>query len=161
MRLFALIAATLLLALPARAEDNVLLIQTVPEGFRVWHVEGENRLTEEETVDLMAGARPEGGALTLTRFGMARAFELPVGVRIELLGATRDRTLLANSDACGHIQLWHSEGATQLSNDELTDLVLSALPDGGKRLTLKGGRYAKAFITSLGVTVTLWKKVAP
>jgi len=152
--------ALMFFVLPVWAEDNVLLIQNVPEGFRVWHVEGVNRLSEEETVDLIATARPEGGPLTLTRLGLAQAFELPVGVRIELSNVKQDKTLLANNDACGHIQLWHSEGTTQLSNDELTELVLSALPEGGKRLTL-GNRYAKAFITPMGITVTLWKKVKP
>ena len=82
--------------------------------------------------------------------------ELPEGVLIRLPAAAKDRALLVDRDACGHIKLWHAEGTTQLSDAQLTDIVLSALPEGGPRLRLNG-YYAKAFVGKLGVTVTLWK----
>ncbi len=150
-------AALLVCALsPARAEDNVLLIQQGPEGFKVWHTEGPSHLTDDEVLELMATATPKGGDAMPTPLGQARAFEMKEGIVIRLLEAQRDKALLVDRDACGHVNLWHAEGTTQLTDDELTEIVLSALPDGGKRLRL-GDRYVKGFIGKLGVTATLWK----
>lgn len=147
----------LVLTLPASwAEDNVLLIQQGPEGFEVWHTEGLSNLTDNEVLELMATATPKGGAVQATPLGPARAFELKESILIRLLEAQRDKALLVDRDACGHIQLWHAEGVTQLSEDELTEIVLSALPEGGKRLRF-GDRYVKGFVGKLGVTATLWK----
>lgn len=144
-----------LLACGARAEDNVLLIQNGPQGFVVWHTEGKSVLPDDDILEIMATARPEGGAPMPTSLGPAQAFELAAGTLIRLPEAPGDRAWLVDRDACGHIHLWHAEGVTQLSETELTDIVLSALPEGGPRLQL-GHRYAKAFLGKLGVTVTLW-----
>lgn len=142
-----------------RAEDDVLLVQTGPEGFRVWHTEGPSRLSDDEAIVLMASARPEGGPLTMTRLGMAHAHELPGerGIVIQLLSVERDKSLLVDRDACGHVHLWHAEGSTHLSEAEITEIIVSALPDGGPRITL-GDRYAKGVVTPLGIMVMLWKK---
>ena len=134
----------------------MLLIQQGPEGFKVWHTEGPSNLTDDEVLELLATATPKGGAVTPTPLGPARAFELKEGVVIRLLEAQRDKALLVDRDACGHVHLWHTEGTTQLSEDELTEIMLSALPDGGKRLRL-GDRYVKGFVGKLGITATLWK----
>ncbi|MEW5781036.1 MAG: hypothetical protein ACOY6N_06970 [Pseudomonadota bacterium] len=152
----ALTALALCCAWLAHAEDNVLLIQQGPQGFVVWHGEGESRLDDDTALELMASATPEGGPERPTEFGPARAYELPEGVLIRLPAAAKDRALLVDRDACGHIKLWHAEGTTQLTDAQLTDIVLSALPEGGPRLRLDG-YYAKAFVGKLGVTVTLWK----
>jgi hypothetical protein len=153
------VAALLLLmcaALPLRAEDNVLLIQTGPQGFTVWHTEGQNQLPDDDVIELMATATPEGGKETPTPLGPARAYEMSEGIVIRLLGAQYDKSLLVDRDACGHVHLWHADGTTQLTDAQLTDIVLSALPEGGPRLRLNG-TYAKGFTGKLGVTATLWK----
>jgi len=149
--------ATLLFCLTgwALAEDNVLLIQTGPQGFIVWHGEGTSQLDDDVVITLMAGATPEGGLPLATPLGPARAFAQPHGVVIRLEGAPQDAALLVDRDGCGHVQLWHSEGATRLSDAQLTEIVMAALPEGGPRLRLDG-LYAKSFIGPLGVTVTLW-----
>jgi hypothetical protein len=139
-----------------RAADNVLLVQTGPSGFIVWHVEGASVLPDDDIIDIMATAKPEGGEIVKTQLGPAQAFELPAGVMIRLPEAPSDRALLIDRDACGHVQLWHAEGKTNLSDDQLSDVVISALPEGGARLRL-GDQYAKGFIGRLGVTVILWK----
>jgi hypothetical protein len=149
--------AALLLCLSAAvcAEDNVLLVQTGPQGFVVWHTEGQSQL-DDDVLDLMATATPDGGKETPTPLGPARAYEMSEGILIRLLAAQRDKALLVDRDACGHVHLWHAEGATQLSDAQLTEIVMSALPEGGPRMRLNG-TYAKGFIGKLGVTVTLWK----
>lgn len=148
--------ACALFSLPAQAEDNVLLIQQGPSGFKVWHTEGPSQLSDDEVLELMATATPKGGDVMPTALGPARAFELKEGIVIRLLEAQRDKALLVDRDACGHVHLWHAEGATQLSDEALTDIVLSALPEGGTRLRL-GDRYVKGFVGKLGITATLWK----
>ncbi|MDX9994476.1 MAG: hypothetical protein RBS28_04060 [Rhodocyclaceae bacterium] len=153
-RLLCVLAAACVL--PAWAEDNVLLVRQGPDGFTVWHTEGESELSEDELLDIMATATPEGGTEVETPVGPARAFELPAGIMVRLPAAPRDNALLVDRDACGHVVVWHAAGATQLTDTELTEAVLSALPEGGPRIRL-GDRYAKAFIGRLGVTVTLWK----
>ncbi|MDP1524497.1 MAG: hypothetical protein Q8M20_01680 [Rhodocyclaceae bacterium] len=137
------------------AADNVLLIQTGPAGFTVWHVEGSSVLPDDDVIDIMATARPEGGEIIKTPLGPAQAFQLADGVMIGLPEAPRDRAWLVDRDACGHIHLWHAEGTTQLTDAQLSDIYMSALPEGGPRLRL-GAQYAKGFIGKLGVTVTLW-----
>lgn len=152
-----LVAALLLcLAATVHAEDNVLLVQTGPQGFVVWHVEGESVMPDDDVLELMASAAPEGGREMPSPLGRARAFEMPEGIVIRLLDAPRDKALLVDRDACGHVHLWHAEGATKLSDTQLTEIVMSALPEGGPRLRLNG-TYAKGFIGRLGVTITLWK----
>lgn len=141
------------------AEDSVLLIQTGPEGYRVWHGRGVSQLTEDEAIEVMASARPEGGEVVATRLGPALAYELPAGIVIRLPAAPSDRELLVERDACGHVKTWHSEGTTQLTEAELTEIVLSALPEGGPRLRF-GNRYVKAFVGKLGITATLWSAPA-
>jgi len=151
-----LVGLALLICIPVlHAADNVLLVQLGPHGFIVWHGDGESQLDDDTVLELMASAAPEGGPERITAFGPARAFDLPEGVLIRLPAAPRDKALLVDRDACGHIKLWHSAGTTRLSEAQLTDLVLSALPEGGPRLRLNG-LYAKAFVGKLGVTVTLW-----
>lgn len=142
--------------LPLHAEDNVLLIQQGPEGFVVWHTEGQNQLADDDVLQLMATATPAGGEVTPTPLGPARAYEMTEGIVIRLLSAQHDKALLVDRDACGHVHLWHAEGATQLTDAQLTEIVLSALPEGGPRLRLNGS-YAKGFAGKLGVTTTLWK----
>lgn len=142
-------------ALPLRAEDNVLLIQTGSQGFVVWHTEGQSQLADDDVLELMATATPEGGKEMPTPLGSARAYELPEGILIRLLAAQRDKALLVDRDACGHIIVWHAEGTTRLTDAQLADVVMSALPEGGPRLRLNG-RYAKGFVGRLGVTAVLW-----
>lgn len=138
------------------AEDNVLLIQTGPQGFIVWHVEGPSNLPEDEILDIMATAESAGGPVHETALGPARGYEMPAGVVIRLAAVKGDNALLVDRDACGHVQIWHATGTTRLSDEDITDIVLSALPGGGKRITL-GDHYVKAFTTKLGVTATLWR----
>lgn len=151
---------TALACIGAFAADDVLLIQQGPQGFVVWHTEGDSRLDDDTVLELMASAQPEGGAPLMTAHGPAQAYVLQEGVLIRLPAAPRDKALLVDRDACGHIQLWHAEGPTQLTDAQLTEIVMSALPEGGPRLRLDG-RYAKAFLGRLGVTVTLWKAKSP
>ena len=158
MRL-ALFVAILMAATAAGATDNVLLIQMQPGGrYLVWHTEGESRLSDEEIMALEVTARPGGGEEVPTASGRARAYETSDGVTIRLPEAKNDTALLIDRDECGHVRLWHAAGATNLSEDQITDIVMSALPEGGKRLTV-GKYYVKAFITKLGVTAALW--IAP
>jgi hypothetical protein len=152
----ALLAAALMIAIPAGATDNVLLIQMQPGGrYLVWHTEGESRITDDEAMELEVTARPGGGAEMQTSAGPARAYETSDGVTIRLSAAKDDNALLIDRDNCGHIRLWHAAGATNLPEEQITDIVMSALPGGGKRLTV-GSYHVKAFITKLGVTATLW-----
>lgn len=140
----------------AWAEDNVLLVQTGPTGFTVWHTEGRSQMPDDDVLEIMASALPDGGEVISSPLGAARAYELSAGIRIELQEAKVDRALLVDRDACGHIRVWHAEGTTRLPDDMLTDIVMSALPEGGPRLRF-GDRYAKGFIGKLGVTISLWQ----
>ncbi len=156
MKAAALVLA-MLAAFPAVADDNVLLIQLQPGGgYKVWHTEGESGLTDEDVMTLEATASKEGGTEMATSFGPARAFETPDGIVISLPAAPRDRFLLLDRDGCGHVRVWHSAGATNLPEDGITDIFMSALPGGGKRISVDG-YYVKAFVTELGVTASLWK----
>jgi hypothetical protein len=155
----ALLAAIFLLAAPvAAAADNSLLIQVEGSGYRVWHSEGATHLSEDEILMLAAGATPGGSALQPVSAGPARAIQTGSGVVIELPEAAADRRLLVDRDACGAIKVWHAEGETHLSDEQITELVISALPGGGRPIKVDG-RYAKAFITELGYAVVLWAPV--
>jgi hypothetical protein len=116
------------------------------------------QISEEEVLAVAATAKPEGGDPVPVTAGRARAFQTETGVIIEMLDAKADRNLLVDRDDCGAIKLWHSEGPTHLTDDQMTELVLSALPGGGRRLTFDG-RHAKAYITPLGYVVVIWKAV--
>lgn len=152
----ALFLAALLAMTAAGAADNVLLIQLRPGGgFTVWHTEGESQLSDEEVMMLEGAAKPGGGEEIPTSFGPARSYESSDGVTIRLPAARHDKALLLDRDNCGHVRLWHASGTTTLSDDQITDIFMSALPEGGKRLTI-GGYHVKAFITPFGVTATLW-----
>lgn len=158
----ALFFFTIFLCMPmVRAADNVLLIQMQSGGhYRVWHTEGESRLSDDEVMTLEVSARPEGGVEMPTAVGPARAYETSDGVVIALPAASSDKAVLVDRDGCGHIRLWHSVGTTHFTEEQITDIFLSALPEGGRRLAV-GGWNVKAFITRLGVTATLWRAVKP
>ena len=156
----ALLATIFVLAASlAAAADNSLLIQVESGGgYRVWHTEGATKLGEDEILMLAAGATPEGSALQQVSAGPARAFQTGNGVIIELPEAAGDRRLLVDRDACGAVKVWHSDGETRLSEAQMTELVISALPGGGKLVKIDD-RYAKVFITELGYAVVLWVPV--
>ena len=141
---------------PVAAEDNVLLIQLAPGGgYAIWHTEGETDLPEHEAIALEGTATPEGGPEVATSVGPARAYETPNGIIIRIPSAPKDNALLLDRDNCGQVRLWHAAGATQLSDDEATDIVMSAVPGGGKRLIV-GDRHVKAFLGPMGVTASFW-----
>lgn len=149
----------LLTAHLAGAADNALLIQLQPGGrYTLWHTEGMTRLSDDEVLSLAATARPEGGEPMVVSAGTARAFDTGQGVMISIPEAASDKKLLVDRDDCGAIKLWHAEGSTQLTEEQMTELVISALPGGGRPIDV-GGRYAKAFISPLGYTVVVWKPV--
>lgn len=146
-----------LLAGSAVAADSAVLIQLQPGGaYRVWHNEGATRLSEDEILQLDAEATAEGSVPIATSAGPASAKRTDAGVVISVPGAAADRTLLVDRDACSAIRTWHVEGPTRLSDDQLTELVLAAVPGGGPRVRLDGGRYAKSFLTPLGVMAAIW-----
>lgn len=145
------------LALPAAAEDTALLIQLQPDGhYRVWHAGGPATLSEDEVLALEASAMPEGGRQIVTSAGLARAFDTPNGVLIRLPALGPDRTLLIDRDGCGGIKVWQSQGTVRPTEEELTELVLTALPEGGKRVSV-GRLHAKAYSTKFGVIAVIWK----
>lgn len=156
-RLFSAAAACAALAFPAAAEDTALLIQIQPDGrYQVWHAGGQSPLNEDEILALEAGASPEGGRSLVTAAGLARAYDTPNGVLIRLPAFGPDRALLIDRDGCGGIKVWHSRGTVNPTDDELTELVLTALPEGGKRVTV-GIFHAKAYSTKFGVIAAIWK----
>jgi hypothetical protein len=108
---------------------------------------------------LEAAATPEGSRRVMTAAGFAQAFDTPNGILISLPGLGPERAVLIDRDGCGGIKLWHSHGNINPSEDELTDLVLAALPEGGKRIAL-GKLSAKAYSTKIGVIAVIWKPVA-
>ncbi len=159
MRIILFLAALMAMS-AANAADNVLLIQLqAGGGFRVWHTEGESRLSDDEIMELEVTAKPGGGEVTQTSAGPARVFESGEGVTISLLEAKTDKALLIDRDDCNHVRVWHSAGATNLSDDQIADIFISAVPGGGKRLSV-GPYHVKAFLTKLGVTATLWSAAA-
>lgn len=153
----AVMAAT---AFAAHADDRALLIQLAADGsFKVWHSEGASNLGDDELLDLLASAKPGGGETIDTSAGPASAFDTPRGVVVELPRAKSDKSLLIDRDNCGAVKAWHAEGATMLSDDQLTELMLSALPGGGGRVPV-GDKIAKAYTTELGVIALIWKPAA-
>lgn len=143
----------------ARAENSNVLIQLQPGGgFRVWHADGPSELSDDEVMLLDAEAAQDGGRVVATALGPARAVRTELGVVIELPQAASDKALLVDRDACGHLKTWHAEGSTGLTDDQVADLYMSALPGGGPSLLLDAGRKAKGFVTSLGVMVAIWKQ---
>lgn len=151
-----LVGASLLLHGAVFAADLSVLIQQLPgTRFKVWHAEGSTRLSEDELMELEAVASPEGSAPVKTAYGPARAYATPEGIFVRLPELKSDGTLLLERDACSAIKAWHEDGAATLSDDELTELVLSAKPDGGKSIAL-GARRAKAYITHHGVMAVIW-----
>lgn len=156
LRAFLFALAVLPQALPAHAADISVLIQLLPGSkYKVWHAEGPTKLSEDELMELEAVATREGSAPVNTSFGPARAYSTPDGVFVKLPQLKTDGTLLLERDVCSAIKAWHEEGAAILSEDELTELVLAAKPDGGKSITL-GARKAKAYITQHGVMAVIW-----
>lgn len=152
----ALLAAV---ALPAAAVDESILIQTGPDGrYTVWHSKGEAALADDEVANLEAAARTGGAMPIATSAGPASAVETRTGVIITLAAATRDRTLYVDHDACGGVKVWHSEGPVALTDDQLTELVIAALPTGGKSVRI-GDRVAKAYSTPIGVIAVIWQRV--
>lgn len=155
-----LLALGLLACLSAgvAAENSNILIQLQPGGgFRVWHAEGASVLDDEEVMLLDAEAEPGGSRAIATGLGPARARRTELGVIIEIEQAVKDKALLVDRDACGHLKTWHADGDTRLTADQVADLYMSALPGGGPRLGLDDGRSAKGFMTTLGVMVAIWK----
>ena len=149
----------LLAVCAAHAADNTLLIQLQRDGsYVVWHSEGATHLSDDELTTLSASAKPEGGEGIVTTAGLANAFEIAHAVLVVLPNARSDKKLLIDRDACGGVRVWHSEGSTTLTEEQLTDLVLSALPDGGKRVSI-GDKYAKAYTVELGVVAVVWAPV--
>ncbi len=149
-----------LLALPASAEDTALLIQIEPNGrYAVWHAGGQSPLGEEEISALEATARPEGGKPMLTAAGLAQAIETDKGMLIRLPALGPEKTLLIDHDGCGGVKIWHARGDVNLTEDELTELVLSALPEGGRNVVL-GKLHGKAYSTRIGVIAAIWRPVA-
>ncbi len=157
---FVAVVLALLAMSPAGAAGDNLLIQIQHDGrYQVWHSEGATTISEDDALAVAATARPEGGAPQPVAGGRARAFATEHGVVIEMIDVVVDKRLLFDRDACGAVRIWHSEGATRLTEDQLTELVMSALPGGGPRLTFDG-RHAKAYITPMGYAVVLWAAVA-
>ena len=149
--------ATTLTTTAANAADNVLLIQMQPGSqYKVWHTEGESMPTDDEVMTLEVEAKPEGSAAISTAAGPARAFATANGVTIQLPDAKTDTAVLVDRDSCGHIRLWHAAGTTNLTEEQITDIYMSATAEGGKRIAV-GDWNVKAFITQLGVTATLWR----
>lgn len=151
-----MLSAWLAISAAWAAGDN-LLIQLEHDGrYQVWHSEGMTAISEDDALAVAATAQPEGGDPLAVAGGRARAFQTEHGVVIEMIDAAVDRRLLFDRDACGAVKIWHSEGASQLTEDQMTELVISALPGGGRRMTING-RYAKAYIVPLGYAVVLWQ----
>lgn len=151
-------ALLVLLPLAAAAQSTNLLIQLQPGGaYRIWHGEGPSVLDDDEVMLLYSLAEPQGSAPVATALGAARARRTAQGVVIDLLDVATDKALLVDHDACGHIKTWHAEGGTPLTEEQATDLVLAAVPGGGRRLALDEQRNAKSFLTDLGVMVAIWR----
>ncbi len=158
-RLLTVAIAALIVLPAAAAEDTALLIQLRPDGrYTVWHAGGTSPLSDEEISALEATARPEGGKATLTVAGLAQAYETPSGVLIRLPALGPEKTILVDHDGCSGLKVWHAQGEVNLTEDELTELVLSALPEGGRNIVL-GKLHAKAYSTRIGVVAAIWKPV--
>lgn len=153
----ALFAAAFALPAVAAEEDKALLIQIQPDSrYRVWHAGAPSPLGEEDILALEAGAAPEGGRKLVTAAGLAQAFDTPNGVIIRLPALGHDKMLLIDRDGCGGIKVWHAQGTVHPTDEELAELVLTALPDGGQRVSV-GRLHAKAYSTKIGVIAVVWK----
>lgn len=153
----AALALLALVFLPAAAQNSSVLIQLQPGGdYRIWHGEGASHLDDDLLIALDARAADESGEALATPLGPAKAVRTPQGVMIELPAAPSDRALLLERDACGHLNVWHADGATRLSEEQATDLVMAAVPGGGPTLALDARRRAKSYLTPLGVMVAIW-----
>lgn len=143
------------------AENNTtLLVQIEPDGrYRVWHSTGAAQLNEDELLALAASARPEGGEPMNTSAGPAVAYDTRQGVVVALKNGGSDDRLLVDRDDCGGVKVWHAGGTVPLGDDDLTELMLTALPGGGKRIPV-GKQVARGFTTRLGVIVLLWRPAA-
>ena len=140
----------------AQAAGETLLIQLQPDAsYHIWYNTGPRHLPDEELNQLATTATVEGSEVTTTSAGEARAYQQAHAILIAFADRQADDRLLLDRDACGGMRVWHSSGHHELSDNDLTDLVVSALPDGGKRVVL-GRRYGKAFQTSLGVVAVIW-----
>lgn len=143
----------------AMAADGTVLIQLETDGrYRVWHSTGTTALVEDELLALAANATPEGSEPLPTAAGPARAYATRQGVVVRLAGVSGERSVLIDRDDCGGVKLWHGEGTTSLTDDDLTELMLVALPGGSKRMRI-GKNYAKAFTSRVGVVAVIWKPV--
>lgn len=146
-------------AQPIGPADNALFIQLRPDGsFKVWHSAGASVLPEDDIYDLEASARPQGGDILATALGRAQAFETKQGIVIELPDAKADKRLLLDRDPCGGLKVWHEEGSTRLPEDTLTELVLTALPNGGARIPA-GENVVRGYSVERGVIAVIWKPV--
>lgn len=163
MRYARIIAALFLLAassVQAVENNTTLLVQIEQDGrYRVWYNTGDSHLAEDEVLALAAGASPEGSAPMATSAGSAVAYDTRLGIVVTLSEAKTDNRLLVDRDECGGVKVWHSGGIPLLGDDVLTELVLTALPGGGKKIPV-GDRVARGFSTHLGVVVLLWKPAA-
>lgn len=155
-----LVAAIVAAAAAAHAEDDkALLIQVAKDGgFRVWHSAGATSLNDDEALALAASAKPDGGETIETDAGPAKAYDTTQGVVVEVPGAKTDHALLIDRDNCGAVKVWHSEGATNLNDDQLTELMLTALPGGGASVPL-GDKLGRSYTTELGVIALIWKPI--
>lgn len=162
MRYAWIVAIMSLLAATAQAVENntTLLVQIEQDGrYRVWYNTGDTHLSEDEILALAASASPDGGAPMATSAGNAVAYDTRQGILVALNEAKTDNRLLVDRDECGGVKVWHSGGVPILGDDVLTELVLTALPGGGKKIPV-GNRVARGFSTRLGVVVLLWKSAA-
>jgi hypothetical protein len=143
------------LSFSAEAADTLLIQLQTDASYRVWYGDGPRHLPDDELLRLAALASREGSEPTETPAGTARAIQQDHAVLIAFADGRDDDRLLLDRDACGGMRVWHTAGRTDLSDNDLTDLVLSALPDGGHRIRL-GARYGKAFQTPLGTVAVIW-----
>lgn len=138
------------------AEDTILIQLTQDGQYRVWYSRGDSNLSENDLAAIEASALPEGGPVVSTAAGSARAFSAEDSIRVEIPDAPQDKTLLISRDPCGWASAWHMAGHVELSNDDLTELVMTALPTGGKSIRV-GTRLAKAYTSKLGVVAVIWQ----
>lgn len=141
---------------PLLAFDTVLIQQTPENGFIVWYKDGDSTLEDDEIHAIETAATPEGSAPQPTSGGIASARVVRNHVEIRLENARGVRHLLVDRDSCGHVKLWHGTGKRVLEDDQIADLYLHAVPDGGKSMQV-GEYQARSFLTKLGVIATFWR----
>lgn len=143
-------------SLAIAAEDTILIQLTRDAQYRVWYSRGDSNLTEGDLATLEASALPEGGPVVATAAGSARAYAAEDAIRVEIPDAPHDKTLLVSRDPCGWASAWHTAGHVDITNDALTEMVMTALPTGGKNVPV-GSRLAKAYTSKLGVVAVIWQ----